>query len=366
MGDVPRRGGVPRRGPGFCVAVKANAYGHGAARLAGIAFEEGAEAVGVATVEEGALLRDAGIEGRILLYSIATAQESPLIVELGLEPFVADKEWIEALANASGRRPDGAESEKPLACHLKVDTGMGRIGCRPEDAGELASLIAGAPGLSLAALCTHFPAADVEDQSFTREQLARLDEALSGISRQGVHVPAVHAANSGATLALPESYRNMVRPGIATYGYFPSHDQRRTLELKPVMEFESRVAFVKKVYPGETVSYGRTWCAGRETVIATIPAGYADGYNRLLSNRGEVLLFERTGRARRVPVAGRVCMDQFMVDCGPDSHVAVGDRVVLFGPDRRGPDAEELADAIGTIPYEVLSQVNARVPRLYL
>ncbi len=371
-GRLRSAGGAPVP---FIVAVKADGYGHGAGRVASVAREEGAEGVGVATVEEGAHLRDVGFPGRILLYSIALAEEAAAIVELGLEPFVADRHYVRALAEAA----EGSAAPRALPVHLKIDTGMGRIGCRPEEAAELAAEISGERWLNLAGVCTHFPAADSDDQSFTYQQLERFQQAVETIRSRGVDPGCLHAANSGACLEVDDASLDSARPGISVYGYYPSHDQRRAVELKPVMELESRVVFVKSVDEGETVSYGRTWTASRRTRIATIPAGYADGYNRLLSNRAEVLLFtgevagasesamnrSESRTARRVPVVGRICMDQFMIDCGPDSNVRVGDRVVLFGPDPRGPDAEELADLVGTIPYEVVSQINHRVPRVY-
>ncbi|MFW5994600.1 MAG: alanine racemase [Spirochaetia bacterium] len=358
---------ISGRTPGFCVSVKADGYGHGASQVARVAFEEGAQAVAVATVEEGARLRDAGIDGRILLYSLAMLDEAPEIVELGLEPFVADEEYVAALSRAVA----GGAGDRSVGVHLKIDTGMGRIGCRPGEAASLAMRIAHDAHVELAGVCTHFPSADDDDQGFTRFQIDSFKNAVDEIRNAGVKVPALHMANSGATLGVGESLADMVRPGITAYGYYPSHDQERELDLRPVMELESRVSFVKTVYPGETVSYGRSWKTERTTRIATIPVGYADGYNRLLSDRAEVLIFENSGRnnerakPRRVPVVGKVCMDQCMIDCGPDSPVARGDRVVLFGPDSRGPDAEEIADAVCTIPYEVLTQVNFRVPRTY-
>lgn len=330
--------------------------------MARVAFEENASAVAVATVGEGERLRDAGIDGRIILYSLALPDEAQEIAELGLEPFVSDRAYIEDLDRAAG----ASTRTGRLAVHLKVDTGMGRIGCRWQDAAEIAEVIAGSSSLRLAGVCTHFPSADGEEQDFTRLQLERFRRAVAEIRSRGIDPGCLHAANSGATFDVDEALLDMVRPGISVYGYYPSHDQRRRVDLRPVMQFESRVVFAKTVEAGDTVSYGRTWRASRRTTIATIPVGYADGYNRLLSNKAEMLLFEGDGGPpRRVRVAGRVCMDQTMVDCGPDSSVKRGDRVVLFGQDPRAPDAEELADLCGTIPYEILSQINHRVPRVY-
>ena len=276
--------------------------------------------------------------------------------------------------------------------HLIIDTGMGRVGCRPEDALAAARLIDGSENLYLRGVVTHFPAADGIAPEMTRQQVQAFENAVAGIRDAGIGFDLLHSANSGATLAHPESWFDMVRPGILLYGYYPSDKQERPLPIKPVMSLESTLSFVKRVPRGTPISYGMTFRAPRETVIGTVPIGYADGYFRLFSNRSEVTVFEApkdpaaaanpapdTGvqsvrresggdlsPGRRVPVVGVVCMDQFMVDLGPESRAAMGDRVVLFGAEEGVPTAESLAELIGTIPYEILTRISPRVPRIYV
>ncbi len=343
-----------RRRPLFCVAVKADGYGHGVCEVAETALELGAEYLGVAAVSEAEKLRAHGVRAPILLYSLTDPTEFDTIAELRLAPFVADAAYIADLDRAA------AERRRVIGVHLKVDTGMGRIGCRPAEARELAAQVIACEHLRLDGVCTHFPVADTPNSSFTREQAARLSEVVSEIRTAGIDPGIVHAANSGAVIEYPETWFDMVRPGISVYGYYPSGDQDRPLELKPVMEFRSQVVFTKRVPKGTGISYGLSYHTTQDTTIATVPAGYGDGFNRLLSDRGEVLI-----RGTRYPIVGRVCMDQFMVDIGPEPEVQTGDAVTLFGPDRAGPSAEEIADLTGTIPYEVTCSPTARVPRVY-
>lgn len=338
----------------ICAAVKANAYGHGAVELSRIALAEGVRRLAVATVEEAAELREAGISARIVLLSLATPDEVSDIVSLELEPVVAREDFV-ALLGA-----EAARQSRRIAVHLKIDTGMGRIGVRAEEAPALAAAVVGQSALEIAGMATHFPVADTEDSEFTREQVRALDGAVREIRAAGIDPGVIHAANSGATLRYPGAHLDMLRPGIMLYGYYPSHDQLREVELKPVMELRSQLVFMKRVAAGTTVSYGRSWTAPRETVIGTVPAGYADGYNRLLSNRAVVSV-----RGRACPVVGRVCMDQFMVDLGPNPGAELYDDVVLFGPTPPAPTAEDIADMVDSIPYEVTCRVDARVPRLY-
>ncbi len=343
-----------RRRPLFCVAVKADGYGHGVCEVAEIALELGAEYLGVAAVSEATKLRSQGVGGPILLYSLTDPAEFATIAELDLAPFVADSEYIAKLDRAA------ADCRRVVGVHLKVDTGMGRVGCRPEEARDLASQILACGHLRLDGVCTHFPVADTPNSSFTRRQAERLAEVAAELRAAGINPGIVHAANSGAVIEYPETWFDMVRPGISVYGYYPSGDQERPLELKPVMEFRSQIVFTKRVPKGTGISYGLSYHTEKDTVIATVPAGYGDGFNRLLSNRGEVLI-----RGTRYPIVGRVCMDQFMVDIGPEPEVQTGDTVTLFGPDQDGPDAEEIANLTGTIPYEVTCSPTARVPRVY-
>lgn len=337
----------------ICLPVKANAYGHGAVDIARAAVDHGVEYLAVATVSEGAQLRDAGIDKPVLLLNQALPEELDGLVSNRLIPVAADRDYIAALSAAAAR------VDQDLALHLKVDTGMGRIGCAPEAALELARLIDQDPRLRFSGLCTHFPSADSldpEDREFTRKQVGLITKLADTLRAEGISPGLVHAANSGGVVTSPESLLDMVRPGIALYGYEPVPEA--PLGVRPVMELVTRIVFIKKVRAGQPVSYGRTWTAPHDTEIATLPVGYGDGYNRLLSGRGEVLV-----NGRRYPVVGRVCMDMCMIDLGPGSGIGLHDQAVLFGPDPAGWSAADIAARIGTIPYEVTCWISQRVPR---
>lgn len=350
-------------GTSICLSVKADAYGHGAVAAAKTAEAAGINTFGIATAEEGAELRRAGIKGSILLYGFPVPEEIPLILKMKIGTFVGDEKLIDLFA---------AEAEKQntaAVVHLKVDTGMGRIGCIPEDMPVLAARISENKNLKLGGICTHFPASGSTDADFTREQIKIFKYWVNKTRESGIAAGIIHAANSDALLSIPESYMDMVRPGLLCYGYYPSGSSPGTAEkvpVKPVMDFKTKVIFIKKVKAGTPVSYGMTYRTKDETVIATLPVGYGDGYNRLLSNRGKVLI-----RGRLYPIAGRVCMDQCMVDLGVNNDVKLYDDVTLFGAGRNkggvnAPDAAEIAEMTGTIPYEVTLRVSHRVPRVYV
>ena len=347
----------------ICLAVKANAYGHGTIAIAQAALEGGVSHLGVAAVAEGVELREAAIQAPILLYSLPVARELPALVEHNLQPFVASAEQCAQIAAVARKQ------QRVIGAHLKIDTGMGRIGCAPEDAATLASIIAAHEHLHLAGTATHL--ADALDSDYTAWQLRRFRTALNSIRAVGLSPGIIHAANSGAILAVPDSWFDMVRPGIMAYGYHPDPEQQATVPLRPVMELETQIVFLKRVAAGSSISYGRTWRSRRETTIATLPIGYGDGYSRLLSNRAEVLLHTSAEKgcaesgAIRVPIAGRVCMDQTMIALKMGQQAALFDRVSLFGPDRRGPDAAELARLTDTISYEITCAISARVQRHY-
>jgi alanine racemase len=347
-----------RAGPGssVCAAVKADAYGHGALPIARAALEAGASCLAVAVVSEGAELRQAGIKAPILLLSQALPEEMNEVVSLDLVPLAGDREAVEALAAAA--RGTG----KKLTVHLKVDTGMGRMGCRPEEAAELAAFILSQGNLVLGGAATHLAASDSLDPGdigYTKEQLARFREAAASIRAAGMETGVLHAANSGALCFHEDAFFDMVRPGIFLYGYSPARGIRGGLSAEPVMELRTAVVYVKKLRRGETVSYGRTWTAPEDTFIATLPAGYADGVPRLLSGRHRVYI-----RGRPYPLAGRVCMDQCMVDLGPETGVKRWDEAVIFGPGAE--TAADIAAKTGTIPYEITCNINKRVPRVYV
>ena len=292
----------------ICLSVKANAYGHGAIKIAAAAVEEGVQFLAVATCDEGLELRRAGLACPILLLGLPMPGEIEELIENDISCVVCDSRLIEKFEGAV-RALDGKKTAK---LHLKIDTGMGRIGCQPEQAGGLALRISDSAVLELEGVATHLPMADREDREYTTQQIALFRACIEDIRRSCDRPLIAHAANSAGALWHGESVFDMVRPGIIAYGYYPSRDGERFLGVKPVMEFVSRVVMLKKVAEGTAISYGHSYRCKRETTIATVAAGYGDGYNRLLSNRGKVSI-----RGVLYPVVGTVCMDQFMVDVGP-------------------------------------------------
>ena len=336
--------------------VKADAYGHGAVPVARTALKSGASRLAVALVEEALELREAGIRAPILVFGGVFPDDAEHYARHGLEATVYTDDALEALSQA------GRKAGRPISVHVKVDTGMGRVGVAWEKAPEFVEKVLGTEGVALGGLYTHFATSDEADKSYAHLQLRRFQKVQERLRDKSVRVPLVHAANSGAVLDMPEAYFDAVRPGVMLYGYYPSPETSESVPLRPAMTFLTQVLYVKEVEPGTSVSYGRKYVAKRRTKIATLPVGYADGYNRLLSNQGEVLI-----RGRIYPVVGRVCMDQILVDLGPDSPVQPGDEVVLFG--RRG-DQEvsvySICQKLHTIPYEVTCWVSKRVPRRYV
>lgn len=347
-------------GPDVAVlmAVKANAYGHGAVAVARDVEAAGlVDRFGVATVPEGIELRDAGVRLPILKLSHAFPEEIDAALAHDLELAVVGPESIDEVADAARARGVVA----PV--HLKIDTGMGRIGATPAEAVDLAARIEDSPHLHLLGAFTHFPASDAPAQdAFTESQIRTFGDTVSAIeARLGRPVELVHLSNSGGVLAHPGARGTMVRPGIMTYGYYPDATTPRTIDLRPAITWATRISFLKKVSAGHTVGYGRTWTAPRDTWIATIPVGYADGYDRHLSNAGTVLV---GGEA--YPIVGRVCMDQSMVDVGPEPTVAVGDEGVLLGRSgEREYTADDMAERLGTISYEITCAIAPRVTRVH-
>ena len=338
-------------------AVKANAYGHGAAAVSQMIERTGAaDWLGVATVEEGLQLRDAGVSLPILKFSpTRDVDDVTRALLAGITLSVVDQASIAQVAAAAD-----ALDLSEVAVHLKVDTGMRRVGAEPADAPALAASIAGHPRLRLQGVFSHLPISDSPaGDEFTRQQAALFADTAAAIEAGVGPVELKHLANSGGVLGHPETWFDLVRPGIMIYGSLPDPLAQRTVDLRPGLEFTTRVSFVKPVAAGETIGYGRTFAAPADTWIATIPAGYGDGYSRLLSNRGRVLI-----GGVSYPIAGRVCMDQTMIDLGPEPVAAVGDEAVLIG--RRGDaeiTAENVAELMGTIPYEVTCLITQRVTR---
>ncbi len=342
------------------IAVKGNAYGHGSVQVSRVGEEAGMDYLGVATVAEGLDIRQAGVRLPILKFSPAFPDEMQAALENDLALAVIERENIQLLQETA------KNMGKQATVHLKVDTGMGRIGVQPEEAPDLATFIEKqCPNLHLEGLFTHMPVADLADLDpflYTENEIIEFKDILAQVNQAiGREIEIAHCANSGDVLAHPNSWMDMVRPGIMIYGYYPDTSTSKTLYLKPGMSFYSRVSFVKKVKEGTPISYGQTWVAPRDTYIATVPVGYADGYNRLFSNRGRMLI-----NGRSYLVAGRVCMDQTMLDLGPETDVKVGDQVVLLGQSGdQVISAYEWADKLGTITYEITCQMNQRVTRYY-
>jgi alanine racemase len=357
-----------RIGPGlFCAVVKANAYGHGAVAVAGAALAAGADWLAVAHAEEGAELRRAGIEAPVLLLSEPLADEVATVAEADLRVTAYSRAGIDRLA-ATGA---------PLRVHLKVDTGMHRVGAGPAEVVALARRLAGCSRLTLEALWTHCAVADEPANAFTGEQLGRLDEVWAALDAEGLRPPLRHAANSAAAIAHPASRYDLVRVGIALYGVPPSPALGGLVDLRPALTLRSEVSHVKRVTAGEAISYGHHHRFGADTVVATVPVGYADGVPRRWGLVGGRVLIGGVAR----PIVGVVTMDQLMVDCGPASPIGVsavepgtidagtvevGDEVVLIG--RQGDavlTAEDLAGPLGTIGYEILTGIGPRVRRVY-
>jgi alanine racemase len=341
------------------VVVKANGYGHGAVVVARAALDAGAAGLCVALVQEGVELRHHGIDAPILVLSEQPLSAATAIVANDLTPTVYTEGFIDALgaaALAAGR------SGWPV--HVKVDTGMQRVGAQPDAVAALAErIVEQSPTLRLAGVFTHLAVADEPDDEFTALQLGRFDEVLSAL---GVADDvAVHAANSAGALAHPAARRSFVRAGIAVYGISPGHGVDDLChDLRPALSLRARVSFVKTVRAGSRISYGLRHTFDRDTTVATVPIGYADGVPRRLSSAAGVVLIA----GRRRPIVGVVTMDQLMVDCGPGDPVVVGDEVVLIGGQdgRDGPQqicAEDWADQLGTIGYEIVCGIGTRVPR---
>jgi alanine racemase len=349
--------------------VKANGYGHGAVEVARTALASGAEWLGVARLPEAIPLREAGFDGPILVFGYTPPAAAARLIDCDL------RQSVYSLAAARAYSDAAAGRGRRLRVHLKVDTGMGRLGMVPaalsgkapgpaagEDFIREATAIARLPGLEVEGIFTHFAAADSADTSSAERQLGIFMEVLSALRAAGLEFALRHAANSAGLIALPDSHLDLVRPGIALYGLRPSEEIDLTgVSLQPAMALKTRVIHLKSVPAGTSISYGMTYRTPAPTVIATVPAGYADGYRRSFSSRGEMLV-----GGRRVPVVGRVCMDLTMLDVGQVPGVRIEDEVVIFG--QQGTEsisADDLARALGTINSEIVCNVTARVPRVY-
>ncbi len=354
------------QGVTICAVVKADGYGHGAVECARALESEGAQWLGVTDAAEGHALRGAGVGARILLMTGIWKGEEDGIVAQNLTPTIWEPWHIESLERAARKR------QSALLVHLKLDTGMNRLGAPPEALPRLCEMLSACQHLSVEGVGTHFASAEVLDAEDARRQMKRFDEGLAVLQNHGLHPPLVHMGNSAAMSARPDTWKTMVRPGIALYGYSLEFTRGGAtaaideLPLRPVLSWKTRVLTVKEVAAGQAVGYMGTFVTKAPSRIAVLPGGYADGYPRLLSNRARVIV-----GGEYAPVVGRVSMDLTIVDVSHIAGVAVGDEVILIGQgvgkaSGKTVDAVELARLCETVPYEILCGLSQRVPRVYL
>lgn len=336
------------------VVVKSDGYGHGAVPAAQAAMESGAEELAVSTVAEGMALRLAGIETPVLIMGMTTPEGMRFAARYHLTPMLCDSASIEAYANAISDMGGKAQT------YLKVDTGMGRLGCEPEEAAGLAEAIL-SHGIELRGLMSHIPDADAEDKSLARKQVADFRTLIEEVRKRGFTLPFNHIANTAALIDLPEARLEMCRPGLGFYGHLPSLYVSNDMGLRNAFTWQAKLTSCRWLPAGRTISYGRTFVLSSPTIVGVVPVGYSHGYTRQMGRAGSVLW-----RGRRCRVIGVVCMDMMMIDLGTEGLGAEGETVTLIGRDGDAEiTVEEVAEWMGTIPYEVLCLVDFKVPRLY-
>jgi len=336
------------------MAIKADAYGHGAQVVGRFVQDHDlADMLGVSSIEEAVHLRDAGISLPILIFGLInnTQEDADAVFSYRLIPTLVDETGIDELIKAASRW------NRPAEVHVKTDTGMGRLGHPPEKTIIAAKTISEIKELAIKGIYTHFPLADTMDNAFTDDQIQQFRAFYNSIAGMGITSAVAHCANSGAVLNYPESYMDMVRPGLLCYGLYPSDRIKTRIPVRPAMSLKTAVVFVKKIRKGKALSYGLTYELKKDSNIATIPIGYADGYPRILSNSAHVLI-----RGRTYPVVGRICMDQSLIDLGEDLY-PVGEEVIIFGKEKI--TAQEVASWGNTIPYEITCNMSRRVRRTY-
>ncbi len=339
----------------FCAVVKADAYGHGAVMVSHAALEGGADWLAVALAEEARELRQNGITAPILVLGPSSQWQWEVASKLDISMSVVSEDCLQSAVESA------KQCGKVQKIHLKVDTGMNRVGVRTnEELCRLLDIIESEPLLELEGLMTHFACADEADKAYTQMQAKRFGEVADIVKARGFS-PMLHAANSAASIDLPELSFDMVRVGISLYGCYPSDEVDTKTVLKPALSFHTHISFIKTVDKGDRLSYGGTFTAPEKMRVATLPLGYADGFSRLLSNKGEVLI-----HGRHAKVLGRVCMDQILVDITEIEMAKLHDEAVIIGCQEKDCiTATQVADMIGTINYEVLCNISKRVPRLY-
>lgn len=339
----------------LAIVLKANACSHGAVPAARTVLAAGADWLAVNTCDEGVQLRRAGIGARTLLLGYTPASQAATVVANRLTPTVNTIEMAEALSALAG-------ATNPLPIHVKVDTGLSRYGLLPDEIVPFCQRLSALPGIRLEGLFSHFASADAADKTAARRQVAIYTDTVNRLKEAGITIPLRHLAASGAILDMPETYLDMVRCGISAYGLYPSDEVSRAIPLRPTMSLKARIARLRTLPPGTGVGYGSTFITARPTLAALIPIGYADGVKRGYSNKGTLLV-----HGRRVPVIGRVSMDQLTIDVTDVPGVAEGDEVVLVG--EQGDERitwEEYATVLGTIIHEVIVGIAPRVPRVYI
>ncbi|MCL2494019.1 MAG: alanine racemase [Clostridiales bacterium] len=348
---------------GFLCCVKADSYGHGAVPAARTLLSAGAESLGVATIEEAARLREAGISGPIVLLGATPRANAADILALGLTPVVTTPEDARLLSEASQNAAQNAPLSAPVGIFLALETGMGRLGFLHEEA-VLRDIqqVAALPGIHVWAFFSHFATAEEEDQSFALEQIERFDAFCAALRIRGVTAPVRTMANSAAILNFPQAQYELVRPGLALYGLYPAESLRAKIDLRPAMRVRASIVCLRKVPVGFSVSYGRRFTTGRESLIGTLPIGYADGLPRAASGSARALV-----RGRSVPIVGSVCMDQCMIDVTDVPGVREYDEATLIGEqDGETIALEEIAADSGTISYEAACRFGQRLPKVYL
>lgn len=336
--------------------VKADAYGHGDYEVSRVLLNNGVEMLGIAILEEGIQLRDKGIKAPLLLLGGIFEEQIDTVIQYGLTPTVYDLKLAEVLSKRA------YHFSKVIKVHVYVDTGMGSIGVKHNKAVEFIKSLKEMKNLLIEGIYTHCSSSDEKDLAFTNLQIKRFRDVLAALDSMKVCIPLRHMANSGAILGYPEAYFTMVRPGLSLYGLYSLEDVSRDIGIKPVMSFKTRIIHIKDMESGDVVGYGRTYRITKPTRVATLPLGYDDGYNRLLSNQGNVII-----KGRKASIIGRVCMDQCFVDVTNIKDVSVGDEVVLYGSQGQETiSIESVAEQLNTVPYEVTCNISKRVPRTYI
>lgn len=340
-------------------AVKADAYGHGALDISPVLLENGATSLAVAVVSEGVELRRGGIECPIMVLGFTPLSLADNLLKYDIQQTVFSYSYAKELSTIAKKK------HKKARIHIAIDTGMGRIGFMPsEESIKEVVEISKLPNLEIEGVFSHFSSADEKDKEYTRLQLDRFNNFYEELKKEGVNIKVRHIANSAAIIEMPETHFEAVRPGIILYGYYPSEEvDKSKIKLKPAMELKTNIVHIKSIPSGYYISYGRRFKASRDSIIATLPVGYADGYTRLLNNKAKVII-----NGQFAPVVGSICMDQCMVDVTDiKGDVKIGDEVILIG-EKNGVElnADHLAEMLGTINYEVVCMITKRVPRVYI